>query len=234
MFKKALVTLVLIAAMFSGCSNELGIVKPPGPPMVKKPWKYISPAVKQLVHQTAYIQVQRSGNDTQGSAVIIDEYHILTASHMVRDMKSMLIYTMDNRQFQAVDLYDWPYADLCIVKVDKPITCPSIRIANVTPSVGQAITVCGSPTGGTFYNSVSFGNITGLNRRWDEIPGILFYQTDAFITGGNSGGPWINSAGELISITSWGAYGSGNLSCGVPLELIKQIIQDYNGSVKIK
>ena len=66
---------------------------------------------------------------------------------------------------------------------------------------------------------------TGQKRTWTQYGGTWFYQTNALIQGGNSGGPWVNANGELVAITSWGQGYTGNVNFGVPVWYVKELYE---------
>ena len=185
---------------------------------------FVSDTYLQVYSQTVYIETE-SG---KGSGVVIAPNLILTAGHMVDEDSRAEIYLSTGRWVSAVTVMDNDTVDLALLRTDEPLRILGIKISETPTALGSSVVVCGTPYG-VFTNSLSMGILSGINRPFDEITGVMFYQTDAYIMGGHSGGPWINSKGELIAITSWGW--DENLNFGVPAHYIREFL-DVRGSVK--
>ena len=106
------------------------------------------------------------------------------------------------------------FADLAVLKIEG--TLPGIaRIGNSDNlKPGETVIAIGSPLG-TFRNSVTVGVISATGRTVDSGEGFTIedlIQTDAAINSGNSGGPLLNLAGEVIGINTLVIRGSSNAS----------------------
>ena len=115
--------------------------------------------------------------------------------------------------------------DCAILEFGQALNGQTAKLATLAPVIGDDIYVCGSPYGPDFFNTVSKGILSGKNRYNPNGLPIMFYQTDATVLPGNSGGPWFNSKGEVVAISSaWVPY-SGNVGMGVPLPELKKIVE---------
>ncbi len=115
--------------------------------------------------------------------------------------------------------------DVAILHFNKDLKAVSAKFATSEPKIGDAIYVVGSPYGGTWFNTVTKGILSGKNRRTGRIARVKLYQTDAAILPGNSGGPWFNSKGELVAMTTAWVPSSGTVGIGVPLPELKKIVE---------
>lgn len=132
----------------------------------------------------------------RGTGVLLDETHVLTCAHMIESPKDELfIYTYPLGRVivatpEAVDKND----DLAILVLasSAPFSHAPVFQENVTD--GEPITVVGNALGGMKW-FVTHGVISGRDR--DSL------LTDALVNPGNSGGPWLNSKGEIVALTDW-------------------------------
>jgi S1-C subfamily serine protease len=102
--------------------------------------------------------------------------------------------------------------------------------------VGQTAIAIGNPLG-SLSNTVTVGSISALNRevelsddyyRFSSRTHFDVIQTDAAINPGNSGGPLLNSNGEVVGVNFATVSGADNLSFALPINLVKQRIQELN------
>lgn len=221
--KKFLISTLLTFVLLVGCVTHSSETVPA---TYSTEISFVSDTYLQVYRQTVYIETE-SG---RGSGVVIAPNLILTAGHMVDEDSRAEIYLSTDRWVSAVTIKDDDTVDLALLRTDEPLRIPYIKISDEPAALGSSVVVCGTPYG-MFTNSLSKGILAGINRTWDKHEGVMFYQTDALTIGGNSGGPWINSMGELIAITSWGYDYIGNLSFGVPAHYIREFL-DVRSSIK--
>ena len=165
----------------------------------------VSPAVVE-------IRVDRRGEESftrlgSGSGFLIDDQgHIVTNNHVIQDADRVRVNFQNGESVEAEILGTNPGNDLALLKVD------SAAVAGIEPVAlgdssqarpGQMAIAIGSPFG--LDGSVTVGVISGIGRTLDSdisrpIAGVL--QTDALIGPGNSGGPLLNSSGEVLGINT--------------------------------
>jgi serine protease Do len=102
--------------------------------------------------------------------------------------------------------------------------------------LGHSVIAIGNALG-EFKNTVSTGVVSGLDRSVDIDNGTLtgLIQTDAAINKGNSGGPLLNLAGEVVGINTAMALGAENIGFAIPINQVKRVIKsvEQNGSLKV-
>ena len=163
----------------------------------------ISPSVVTVVASSS--SGVGAGRSTGTGVVITSDGEILTNSHVVEgsdDVRVLFGDTID--PIPAVVLAADPGNDLALLKIDLDGLAPavfadpdSISIGDEVVAVGFALDLDGGPT-------VTRGIVSALNRTIANSDGALdgLIQTDAAISSGNSGGPLLNSRGEVIGINT--------------------------------
>lgn len=170
-------------------------------------YRKILPSVVTLFTSQRIFQDGREAQQQAvGSGVLISpQCHVLTAAHVVSGAEEIMVKTQDGKLHAAEFLFSEAGADIALIQFGDPV--PGLQHAELGDSdelvVGQAAYAIGSPYG--LENSFSVGHISGFRdfgRFYDGTIPAKFIQTDAAINVGNSGGPLLNSKGQVVGIAS--------------------------------
>jgi serine protease Do len=157
----------------------------------------------------------------------------MTNKHVVEDAKTVNITLNNGRTYKNVKVVGLdPLNDSAILKVDNPENFKAVKLGDSkTVNVGQQVIVIGNALG-EYSNSVTSGIISGTGRSlvasdsygsaYEQLSDMI--QTDAAINGGNSGGPVVNAAGEVIGIATAYASSSQTVGFAIPIANVKGII----------
>ncbi|MFZ1630850.1 MAG: trypsin-like peptidase domain-containing protein [Anaerolineae bacterium] len=190
-------------------------------------------AVSRVTPATVTVIVN-DGSSGSGVFIRADGY-LVTNNHVVEGGSRFEIIYADGSRVTAELVGAATEFDLAVLKVaDK---APAVAVLGDSGAVapGSRVAAIGSALGG-FRNTVTAGVLSAHNRRLGDLDGLL--QTDAAINHGNSGGPLINLAGEIIGINVAVVRGSGTdaaegLGFSIPSNTVRVVAEQLisNGRV---
>jgi S1-C subfamily serine protease len=171
----------------------------------------------------------------QGSGFIIDNQgHILTNYHVIDDAQTVEVTLWNKKKFKATRIGVDPVHDVALLQITGAQDLQPATLADSTHLlVGQRVYAIGNPFG--FSGTMTRGMISAIrsvllpsgNRIEDAI------QTDASVNPGNSGGPLLNSHGDVIGITTMiasnpngGADQSAGIGFAIPISTARAVVED--------
>jgi len=196
----------------------------------------VKPAVVTVINN---LQTRsRFTTTSSGSGIIVDaKGYIVTNNHVVEGQKSLQVIFADGSKADAKVIGTDAVADLAVIKVDVPV--PAVAPFGDSNAIepGQVAIAIGSPLG-DFRGTVTVGVVSALNRVVGQQRGLI--QTDAAINNGNSGGPLINTQGQVIGINTLvvRSSGTGNVAEGlgfsIPSNMVKAITAQLVATGKVE
>jgi serine protease Do len=173
-----------------------------------------------------------------GSGYIISpDGYIVTNDHVAGNATKITVTLTDGRSFDAKIIGSDNASDICLLKIDGD-DFPYVTLGNSDDIIiGEWVIALGNPFGLFELNdkpTVTVGVISATGMNLDAINNRFYLnmiQTDASINGGNSGGPLVNSLGEVIGMntlifTSGNSSGSIGLGFAIPVNKIKRITEE--------
>jgi serine protease Do len=178
-------------------------------------------------------QIIGSGFIVSSNGLVVTNQHVVSGGE-AKDF--FVVIGEESDPIQVEKIYRDEVNDIALLKIEST----DLKVLPLGDStnikVGQTAIAIGNPLG-SLSNTVTVGSISALNReveltddyyRFSSRTHFDVIQTDAAINPGNSGGPLLNSSGEVVGINFATISGADNLSFALPINLVKQRIQELN------
>ena len=180
---------------------------------------------------------QQPQSTATGTGFVIDDAgHIVTASHVIDGASSITISFEDGTTRTATLLGQDDATDVAVLKIEaEGLKLHPLKLASsASLDVGDEVAAIGDPFG--YARSISTGIVSGVDRTIEAPNGFTVahaIQTDAALNPGNSGGPLLNAAGEVVGIADQIATGGTEQNAGVgfaiPIDLVTAVAREAQG-----
>ena len=187
----------------------------------------VSITTRHIHREPAQAPVLRRG---LGSGVIVDRRgYIVTNYHVIEDAEQMKVTLPDERVYSARLVGADPVTDLAVLKIDGarlPVATLAeagrLRVGEPVVAIGNPLWIEGGPT-------VTAGVVSALGRSLEQ-PGLPMLhhliQTDAAINEGNSGGPLVNAAGDVVGINTAIIPSAHGIGFAIPISTVQPVLRD--------
>ncbi|MBR2803404.1 trypsin-like peptidase domain-containing protein [Candidatus Saccharibacteria bacterium] len=204
----------------------------------------VSASVVSIVTTTkssSYFGQSVTGSAAGTGIIVSGDGYILTNKHVIDGASKITVVLDDGTAYENAEIAEVdPLNDVAFLKIKDVSGLPAASLGDSkTISVGQQVIAIGNALG-VYQNSVTSGVISGTGRTltasdstgsaYETLSDMI--QTDAAINSGNSGGPLVNAAGEVIGINTATSSTAENMGFAIPISSIKGMLKQLTESGK--
>ncbi len=199
----------------------------------------VSPSVVSIITETKtksfsffYGETESTGAAAGTGIIVSSNGYVLTNKHVIEDASKIYVVLDNGTIYRDVELVATdPLNDVAFLKIPDVSDLPAVTLGDSkTISIGQQVIAIGNALG-QYQNSVTSGIISGTGRslvatdsNYQNAESLSdMIQTDAAINSGNSGGPLVNAAGEVIGINTAVSDGNG-IGFAIPISAVKGML----------
>jgi len=219
-------------------TTEIAVTPPSSTTVAGDVYRKVSPSVVQVVVSGQAGSGRMGGGS--GSGFVVDKNgYILTNQHVVEGGRAISVRFNDGASREAQVAGTDKGNDLALLKVDLPSNISAVPLGDSDRvAVGDVAVAIGSPFG--LEQTVTQGIISAVHRTWSPGDGRVrrnLLQTDAPVNPGNSGGPLLNSTGEVVGITSLiesPVRGNVGVAFAIPVNTAKRLLPQLQAGARLE
>jgi len=206
----------------------------------------VSPSVVSIMTETSTRNFfgQQSVSSGAGTGFILShDGYVVTNKHVIDNSGRITVVLSDGTRYENVPLVDAdPNNDIAFLKIPDVNNLSPVKLGDSRAlSIGQSVIAIGNALG-TFQNTVTTGIVSGVGRSITASDStgssteslIDMIQTDASINQGNSGGPLINSLGEVIGVNTAVSQAGQGIGFAIPISSIKGVVKQLLKTGKVQ
>ncbi len=196
----------------------------------------LKPALVQIRvrRPSADAEGEESPRRSMGSGFVVHrDGYVVTNAHVVEGATEVQVRLATGRRAKGTVVGRDTRVDLALVRVEAKEPLPTLPLGDSDGlRVGEFVLALGHPFG--LEQTVSFGIVSRKGSALQAAaPGFDFIQTDAAVNPGNSGGPLVNMAGQVVGVNSMAAR-NGSIGFAIPSNLVKALLPDLLAKGKIE
>lgn len=232
--KKIFLSLLLFPILLCGCSTSDKSSTPLESKLISLDTGSSTVEIASLVGPAIVgISGVNGSSESVGSGVCVSSSgHILTNSHVVHDCSSITLYLSNGDRASGSIIFEDSVADLAIVKSSK--TLPYLSLGSSDDiCVGEDVLAVGTPLSLSLTHTFTKGIVSALNRTLkvssSDGEGYMqnLIQHDASLNPGNSGGPLLNTRGEVVGINTLKVSGGEGLGFAIPSKSFRSLLSSF-------
>jgi len=168
-----------------------------------------------------------------GSGFLIDKAgYILTNNHVIEAAQRITVTLADGRSFKAVVVGADAAIDIALLHIEGASDLPEAPLGNSDQlRVGEWVCAIGNPLG--YVHSVTVGVVSFVGRKLYDPSLDNYIQTDAAINFGNSGGPLINTRGEVVGINAAVSPRTSSIGFAVPINQAVAVLPQLKSAGRV-
>ncbi|MGN0961072.1 MAG: S1C family serine protease [Christensenellales bacterium] len=176
--------------------------------------------------------INNLGESVGSGVCLADGGYVLTNSHVINNCNQITLYLSNGTQSNASLIYEDTVMDLAILKSSKSL--PYLKLGSSDElNVGEDVLAVGTPLSLSLTHTFTKGIVSALNRtlKVSSSSGEGYMQNliqhDASLNPGNSGGPLLNSKGEVVGINTLKISGGEGIGFAIPSKSFESLLNSY-------
>jgi hypothetical protein len=176
------------------------------------------------------IEVDTCDGSGIGSGILISPHLVATVEHVIDGAQAITLKRAGKIVAHGTVIGSDPARDVALVRTDRPVRGYRFAFARRAPRLGENVAAIGFPLG--LPLTVTRGSVSGLNRTIpiDGLKRNRLVQTDAAVNPGNSGGPLMTDAGQVVGLVDLGTDQANGLAFAVSASVAGPLLESWTAA----